>query len=87
MVHTTAVSCLDFSADSQLLVSGDLAGTIQVWKVQNGKCLRKFDVQLSRELAAVTTVLINPQNSKIFAAYPQDRSVRIFGLKSGSMLK
>jgi WD40 repeat protein len=60
MVHTSAVTCLAFSYDDQLLASGDMAGTIQVWKVRDGKCLRKFDVQLSKEIAAVTRIVINP---------------------------
>lgn len=70
MVHTTAVTCLQFSSDEQLLVSGDLAGTIQVWKVKDGKCLRKFDCKLSKDSCAVTRVLLNPQTSKVFALYP-----------------
>lgn len=87
MVHTSAVTCLAFSHDDQLLASGDMSGTIQVWKVRDGKCLRKFDVQLSKEIAPVTRILINPQTSKVFAVYPQARSIKIFGLKSGSVLK
>ena len=55
--------------------------------MKDGKCLRKFEVQLSKELAAVTVIKLNPSNSKVFAAYPVDRSVKIFGLKSGSLLR
>ena len=87
MVHAAAVTCLDFSHDGQLLVSGDLYGTIQVWKIIDGKCLRKFDAQLSKESSAVTRVMLNLQRSKVFAIFPQAKVIRILGLKSGSVLR
>jgi len=37
-----------------MLASGDKQGIICIWKVKDGKCLRKFEVQLSKEIAAVT---------------------------------
>ena len=42
MVHDnpSPILALDFSLDERLLVSGDQAGTIKVWKVKDGKCLR-----------------------------------------------
>ena len=86
MVHASAVLCLDFSHDGRILASGDKSGSIKVWKVSDGKCLRQIAIQLGADLAAVTTVKLNPSNAKVYAAC-LDKSIKVFGLKSGSLLK
>ena len=45
--HQTTVSSLEFSADSQLLLSSSQDGTILLWNVQNGVQLNKFQGQLN----------------------------------------
>lgn len=47
MVHTAPVLALDFSWDNRLLASGDKLGTVKVWKVADGKCLRQISTGLS----------------------------------------
>ena len=42
MFHDTKVSSLKFSQDGSVLASGDINGEIRVWKMSNGKCLRKL---------------------------------------------
>lgn len=86
MVHQSPVLSLNFSSDNRLLTSGDKTGTIKVWKVADGKCLRQISIQLSQNLASVTTVRLNPLNSKVYACC-LDKSIKVFGLKSGTMLK
>ena len=85
MVHAKAVSCLTFSYDDKILAYGDVGGTIKVWKVKNGKCLRTIDVQLSESKAGVTNIKISPTCSKLYASC-FDGAVKMFGLKSGSLL-
>ena len=86
MVHSGPVLSLDFSLDNRLLASGDQQGTVKVWKLADGKCLRQINIELSRNLASVTTVRLNPANSKVYACC-LDKSIKVFGLKSGTMLK
>ena len=47
MVHNSPILALDFSQDESILASGDKAGSIKVWKVSNGKCLKQFNIELS----------------------------------------
>lgn len=47
MVHQGPVLSLDFSLDNRLLASGDQTGTLKVWKVADGKCLRQINIELS----------------------------------------
>ena len=82
MVHNSPILAMDFSKDERLLTSGDKAGNIKVWKISDGKCLREINIELSKNLASVTNVKLNPQSSKVFATC-LDRSIKIFGLKSG----
>lgn len=37
VAHTSIVSCLDFSPDTQRLASGSLDGTIRLWNTKNGR--------------------------------------------------
>ena len=60
MVHHCSILALDFSLDERILASGDKSGTIQVWKVSDGKLLRKINIELSGNMASITCVKINP---------------------------
>ena len=42
MLHDSAVLCVTFSSDSELIASGDQEGCIKIWQLKNGKCIRKF---------------------------------------------
>ncbi len=42
MAHSKSVLSLAFSSDSEYLASGDLEGTIKVWRVSTGGLLRRF---------------------------------------------
>jgi WD40 repeat-containing protein SMU1 len=43
MMHDDAILCMDFSTDSEKLVSGSKDGKIKVWQIVDGICQRKFD--------------------------------------------
>ena len=57
-----------------------------MWKLSDGKRLREINIELSASMASITCIRINPQNSKVYASC-LDRSIKVFGLKSGQMLK
>ena len=42
MMHDDTVLSLLFSRDSELLASGCKDGSVKVWKVSTGQCIRKF---------------------------------------------
>ena len=42
MAHSKSVLSLAFSSDSEYLASGDLEGTIKVWRGRTGGLLRRF---------------------------------------------
>jgi WD40 repeat protein len=60
MVHSSSVLSLGFGTGNKLLVSGDQAGCIKVWKIADGKCLRQLNVELGPTLCSVTQVRLNP---------------------------
>jgi WD40 repeat-containing protein SMU1 len=43
MMHETAVICVAFSRDSEILASGSQDGKIKVWKIATGQCVRRFE--------------------------------------------
>lgn len=68
MMHDEAVLCLGFSRDSQLLVSGGQEGSVKVWRLRSGQCLRRFErahsqgvtcVSLSRDGSQVGLILLS----------------------------
>jgi WD40 repeat-containing protein SMU1 len=83
MMHDHAVLCLAFSLDGDLLASGDSAGMIKVWRLQNGACVRKFP---SAHTKGVSSIEFAKDGTQLLSA-SQDNTVRIHGLKSGRTLK
>jgi WD40 repeat protein len=73
---------MDFCGEGEklILASGDSAGKINVWKIANGKCLRSIHVN------SAVTCLRFTQSFTVYAAC-QDMSIRLYGLKSGALIK
>lgn len=65
--HTSRVQSLAFDATGQLLVGGDAAGFVQVWKVDNEECLRTWQVG-DRSLTWVNCVAFSPDGSRVAAS-------------------
>jgi WD40 repeat-containing protein SMU1 len=82
MLHDTAVLCLNFSKDSELLVSGSQDGKIKVWQLKTGKCFRKLEAHTK----AVTCVAFTRDAAKILSG-SYDQTLRLHGLVSGKTLK
>ena len=53
MMMETAVLCLNFSKDSELIASGSQDGKIKVWRISTGQCWKKFDKAHSKGLSSV----------------------------------
>ena len=43
MVHAQGVISLNIGKENELLASGDKEGTVKVWRIATGKCLKKFE--------------------------------------------
>lgn len=62
MAHAKSVLSLAFSGDSEFLASGDLEGTIKIWRVRNGGLLRRFSCVHE---AGVTSLCFNANNQQV----------------------
>lgn len=65
MAHAKSVLSLTFSSDGAFLASGDLAGTIKVWRVATGGLLRRFS---EVHEAGVTSLCFNASGQQICSA-------------------
>ncbi|XP_061100731.1 WD40 repeat-containing protein SMU1-like isoform X3 [Conger conger] len=83
MLMEEAVLCLGFSCDSEMLATGSQAGHIQVWKLQSGRGLRRFEHAHSR---GVTCLCFCRDHNQLLSA-SIDHTIRIHGLKSGKTLQ
>ncbi|EED92451.1 WD40-repeat protein [Thalassiosira pseudonana CCMP1335] len=91
MMHDTAVLAMDVSNDGTLLGTTSSDGTVCVWKIMDGKLLRKLERAHGGsgggdKGAAVTCIQFSPDGSKILTG-GHDSTAREFGLLASRMLK
>jgi WD40 repeat protein len=79
--HTTSVSGVDFSPDSNYLASCDLSGSVRIWDISSGTML--LNVMHGMPVEAVQ---FSP-SGKTFATAARDGSVKLWQLVSGSLIK
>ncbi|PWA62802.1 hypothetical protein CTI12_AA361980 [Artemisia annua] len=72
MMHDDVVLCIEFSRDSEILVSGSQDGKIKVWRIRNGQCLRRLENAHSQ---GVTSVSFTRDGSQILST-SFDRTAR-----------
>jgi WD40 repeat protein/serine/threonine protein kinase len=76
--HSTSIKAVAFSGDSQVLASGDLAGTIRIWDLATGK-----EKHLLRDHTwAVLSVALSP-DGRFLASGSSDATVRVWDLALG----
>ncbi|CCF73265.1 WD40 repeat-containing protein SMU1 [Babesia microti strain RI] len=83
MMHDCLVMSLAVSTDSHILASGDKNGNIRVWKLIDGKCVRKFNQVHNGAVICITF----SRDSLSLLTGSFDRTARIHGLKSGTTIK
>ena len=81
MMHETAVHALAISTDDDLLASGSQDGTIKVWKLNNGTCLKKIP---RAHKASITSLYFAEDGLRVLSA---SKKIRLYGLRSGKKLK
>jgi WD40 repeat-containing protein SMU1 len=83
MMHDAAVLALAVSTDSELLASGAADGSLKVWKLRSGACVRRY---AAAHGGGVTSAVFSRDGSHVLSA-SFDATARVHGLKSGKMLK
>ncbi len=83
MLHEARILCLDFSSDDKMLCSGDESGMIRVWRIADGRCLRKLD---HAHTSGVTCCKFMAKNSQVVSG-SFSSLIRVHGLRSGSLLR
>ena len=78
-----AVLGLAISRKNHLLASASDSGQIKVWQVENGQCIKTFE---QAHTQGITSLAFHPDGTQVLSA-SFDGTIRLFGLKSGRMLK
>jgi len=80
----SGVTSLSISNDGQLLASGAADGTVNLWRMDTGKCLRSIETSAAK--SGISCLAFSPQGSHILTA-SHDGTCREFGLRTARMLK
>eukprot|EP00804_Cyclotella_cryptica_P030123 CCRYP_009533-RA/>CCRYP_009533-RA protein AED:0.40 eAED:0.40 QI:0/0.16/0/1/0.16/0/7/0/483 len=92
MMHDAPILAMDVSHDGALLGTASSDGTVCVWKIMDGKLLRKLERAHGGSSvggdkgAAVTCLQFSPDGSKVLTG-GHDSTCREFGLLASRMLK
>lgn len=68
--------------DSNILVSGDQAGTLQVWDIAQGKSI----LTLTRKADRITSLSISPDGQYV-ASGSYDKRIHIWNLETGTLIR
>eukprot|EP00826_Nyctotherus_ovalis_P016581 TRINITY_DN14803_c0_g1_i2.p1 TRINITY_DN14803_c0_g1~~TRINITY_DN14803_c0_g1_i2.p1 ORF type:complete len:525 (-),score=116.28 TRINITY_DN14803_c0_g1_i2:171-1745(-) len=83
MLHEHSVLSLAFTSDGNMLCAGDASGLVKIWRITDGKCLRKL---LRAHNTGVACCKFMAKNSQVVSGC-YGGLVRIHGLRSGALLK
>ncbi|NJS09874.1 MAG: hypothetical protein HC789_05555, partial [Microcoleus sp. CSU_2_2] len=71
-----------FSSSSEIVVSGSVDGTVRLWDISTGECLKILQGHTSR----INYVAFS-SNGKIIAACSRDGTIRLWDFETGECLK
>ena len=86
MAHDTAITCAAVSRDGEMLATGDATGSVKVWSLAAGSCLRRFAAVGGSSRGAVGAVAWTRDASAVLVG-GADGAVRLLGLRSGAPLR
>lgn len=83
MIHDTFVLALASDRGGEMIASGDNDGTIKVWSIKTGNCVREY---VNAHSKAISCLAFNRDSSHILSG-SHDSLLREFGLRGARMLK
>lgn len=81
-----SILALAVNSDGTMLASGDSRGSINVWNLKKGSCLRSFDKVHGGAVTCIDFSKDGEESSRILSC-SQDGTAREFGLRTSRMLK
>lgn len=81
-----SILALTINSNGTMLASGDDLGSINIWNLQKGTCLRSFDKVHGGAVTCLDFSKDGEESSRIISG-SQDGSCREFGLRTSRMLK
>ncbi len=81
-----SILALTINSNGTMLASGDDVGSINIWNLQKGTCLRSFDKVHGGAVTCLDFSKDGEESSRILSG-SQDGSCREFGLRTSRMLK
>ena len=81
-----SILALAVNSDGAMLASGDSQGTIHIWNIKKGSCIRSFDKVHGGAITCLNFSRDGDDSTRILSA-SQDGTAREFGLRTSRMLK
>ena len=83
LLHDAPVLSIAISNDGSMMATGSSDGTVKVWKIADGRCLRRFD---AAHRGAVSCLALSAGASHVLTG-GHDGACREFGMRASRMLK
>jgi RNA polymerase sigma factor (sigma-70 family) len=82
-LHGIAPGPLAFSANGQLLLTGDQTGSIHLWRVDTGQELRQFPWPGRAGRREFVSLVLSPDGQRVAARYSSDERVHLWAVATG----
>ncbi|MBD2460260.1 type I secretion C-terminal target domain-containing protein [Oscillatoria sp. FACHB-1407] len=84
ILHNNEINSIDFTRDSQYVVTGSRDRTVQIRQAADGALVRK--IQVSEDEGSVKSVRVSPNGELIAVANGTERVAKVFRFSDGALL-